>query len=61
MLQEVGPCVVDPDPEAIPRPEERLVCDLDRGPSGRGIAIEREESMAAEQIDHTLDRPTFDR
>ena len=48
--------LVDPCPESRPLAQERLVGDLHRRAVRDRIAVEGEEALAAEGVDHVLDR-----
>ena len=60
LLGEVVAVLVDPVPEAVPFGEQCFVGDLDRRAAGRRIAIEREEAIAGERVDHVAQRDHVD-
>ena len=51
------------DPVAQPRPlgEQRLVRDLDRRAPRDGVAVEAQQAVAAERIEHGAEHPAIDR
>ncbi len=60
MLAEVVLCTVDPHAQSIPRAEQRLVGDLD-GRAARGrVAIEGEQAVTTEHVDHASHRRAID-
>ena len=51
----VGSCVGDPFVQQGPLGDQRLVGQLDGGPAGGGVAVEAEQPVAAERVDHVGD------
>lgn len=52
LLDQIVAVLIDPVPQSMPLGEQGLVGDLDRRAAGCRIAIEREEAVAREGVDH---------
>ena len=50
------------DPVAQPRPlgEQRLVRDLDRRAPRHGVAVEAQQAVATERVEHGAEHPAID-
>ena len=60
MCREVVPALLDPVAEPMPLCEQRLVRDLDGRGARRGVAVQRQESVAGERVDGALQRDEVD-